>query len=638
MKLPIKIISSLLLPMLLVCFNSYILAQPSDYCVSKNNLLFMQKSKLENVRAFLSKSGYNYSSSSSEQTYVHEGYNLTYDYIQWNRQYYPSNNHFNLYYSSGKSSILDFRPDNACFNGLLFAFSKSLKGKSIVEYDKFITKFVDGNVNIEFSEFNNGEYKILIFDESQLDKDVAEIVAREEEMKKEQQELDAKYDTIVQEADDFFNTGLYEKAKLLYINASELKNSILMNAKIELCDKKICERKVAKGDSFFLIKNYEESLSSFNDALKCSSEKSVIQKKIITAETEIFNQKITSLLNQANTEFNKRNYNGALLYYKKIIELDKSNGIAVDKIAKIESIKLLLDKRSSTVFSYNALNRSEYSRFKDSVSGRLSGYVNSKTNGQIKFSYQIRFDTSGNNHSEIKVASSTIKNADQYFNKLTKSSFLKPTSEGGFFLASTESQNIDFKWNNITYKCKYNYKKMKFGQTLIDENNIISNYLSKSDLNNGKYTFKVQKATLNGQNFSNISILNYRARGPFNSIYSLIIPGKGSKIVSNGQIGKKRFSLFVYSAGLAYLAYLYRDDQYSRYKSSVTQQDMDKYFLNANISHKIFLLSAGFGASVYIYDFVWAYKRGVKNLKDSKYMRDNLNFSPKVIKSQNITY
>ncbi len=82
---------------------------------------------------------------------------------------------------------------------------------------------------------------------------------------------------------------------------------------------------------------------------------------------------------------------------------------------------------------------------------------------------------------------------------------------------------------------------------------------------------------------------------------------------------------------------LYSDEQHEKYFTATDQASIDKYYNNANTSHKIALVSGGLSASIYLYDIIWVFSKGIKNIKESKFIRKQLHEGPVIIQNQPIT-
>jgi hypothetical protein len=133
-------------------------------------------------------------------------------------------------------------------------------------------------------------------------------------------------------------------------------------------------------------------------------------------------------------------------------------------------------------------------------------------------------------------------------------------------------------------------------------------------------------------------LVKYRTVGPEAAFFSMLMPGMGTLNVTYGEKGRVRFTCFLLSSGLAIGSKLYSDAQYKSYLGATSQADIDKYYNNANISHKIALISAGISASIYLYDIKWVISKGAKNIKDSKPLRKQLQQGPVQIQNQLISW
>jgi hypothetical protein len=80
---------------------------------------------------------------------------------------------------------------------------------------------------------------------------------------------------------------------------------------------------------------------------------------------------------------------------------------------------------------------------------------------------------------------------------------------------------------------------------------------------------------------------------------------------------------------------LYSDAKYKSYLGATNQADIKRYYTNANINHKISLISRGISASIYLHDIIWVISKGAKNLKSSKPLRMQLQQGPIQIQFQN---
>lgn len=607
-------------------------------CFTRQSLLTMQKSSLDKVRVYLSKNLYEFDDSRSHDNFIYDGYSINYGAIYWNRPY-PSAE-FILYSSSGKSNIIIHRASFYCFNEILTTYSSVLKGTTEVENGELYTKFKDGNVVTEFRE-SGGEYSnytIVLYNETELKKEVKLQKELDEAMENAKQEQERMFEITKQEADSFFDAGKYDEAKRIYTRANDIKSDNYVLFRIDLCDERICNQAIGKADSAFLAKRYEEAIAAYNNVLDCAKNKTKIQEKIKQAEIAYVNEKVSSLMKTADLNFDYNKFDIALNYYTQVLQLDPLNQRAQEKVKRINIIKDVLAKRSTTVFSYSSLNPDAFRRFRDTVLSSLGLAMADKRNGNIRLSYQINFDTLGKNNSTATIPESSQKGLGKDLNTLIRNKCLTPTSEVGFFLASYEKQDVDLKWNYKTLTCKSKYGTVNLSNDDYTSSGIVRPYILNSDNPHGKFTFGVLNKELNGQKFTDVSLLKYRPKGPFNALHSVLIPGWGSHIVSNGEVGKKRLKSFLWCVGVASILKLYTNAEYEKYKNATDQDEMDRFYSNANKGQKLFLLTGGIGLSIYVYDIYWAFRKGLKNYKSSSGLRVDLRNQPRKILNQPLKF
>ena len=151
-----------------------------------------------------------------------------------------------------------------------------------------------------------------------------------------------------------------------------------------------------------------------------------------------------------------------------------------------------------------------------------------------------------------------------------------------------------------------------------------------------RYIFKIKDKEVNGKSFSDINLVNFRTVGPNAALLSMLMPGMGALKVTYGQKGWGRFTCFLISSGLAIGSKLYSDAQYKSYLNATNQTDIDKLYKNANISHKVALISGAVSASIYLHDIIWVLSKGAKNKKSSKILRNKLKQGPVNVQNQKI--
>jgi hypothetical protein len=615
-------------------------AQDNAGCLSKHQLFKMQSSSLDNIRMFLNNEGWSFDGAKSNQSYNYFDYPINYGIVSWEKSNYYNGGKILLYTSAGKPNIVLYQSNSSCFNGLLQSFNLD-KGKTHITNDKLVTIFKEADITIEFREYKNDytsrQFSILVYNSVALYREIQTLKEQAEALKKFEAEQKKKYDNALAEGDMLFSSYKFDMAKIKYLTALEIENNVLLQSKIDLCDNAICEKSISKGDSFYNANQYDKALSIFIESKECSKSLIALQEKIKITERKILDGKINIIQSKGDAYFKDQKYDMAIEQYNYIVLLDKSNIVASKKIKQIQEIKNILAKRSTTVFSYKITNNGDYFQFQNNLLNDINLLINKNKEGFLNLNYLISYDTTGANLSSVKSISTSLTGYSTYLSNISQNGILKPASEGGYFLASQENLTLDIKWSTANASYKSNSKRIFQSEYTSQNQSTIESFINRQPFKYGKYIFEIKDKEFNGKPFSDINLVKYRTIGPEAALFSMLMPGMGSLKVTYGKKGWGRFTCFLLSSGLAIGSKLYSDAQYKSYLNATSQTDIDKYYTNANISHKIALISGGISASIYLYDIIWVISKGAKNLKSSKPLRKQLQQAPVQIQNQPIT-
>ena len=615
-------------------------AQENSGCLIKNQLFKMQSTSLDDIRMFLNNEGWSFDRAKTNQSYNYFDYQINYTTVSWEKSSYY-NEGIILYNSPGKPNIVIYQSNSSCFNDLLKSFI-STKGKTSVDEDKLVTIFKENAITIEFREYKNDyssrQFSILVYNSAALYQEIQIFKDHAEALKKVEAEQKKKYDNALAEGDMLFSSSKFEIAKLKYLTALEIENNFLVQLKIDMCDKAICEKLISKGDSLYNTNQYEKALNIFIEAKGCSKSLSSLQQKIKITERKILDGKINKIQSKADVYFNDKKYDLALDNYNSILLKDKSNVYASRKIMKIREIKKILAKRSISVFSYNRTNKKDLLQFQGLLLDDMNLQIKKYKEGFLNLNYLISFDTLGNNFSAVKNISTSLTGYSNNLSRITTNSILQPASEGGYFLATQENLTFDVKWSTTKNLFKSSSKGIFQNEYPNQNINSAESFINKQPFKYGKYIFEIKNKEVNGKSYSNINLIKYRTVGPEAALFSMLMPGMGSLKVTYGKKGWGRFTWFLLLSGLAIGSKLYSNDQYKSYQNATNQTDIDEYYTNANISHKLALISGGISASIYLYDIIWVISKGSKNIKDSKQLRKQLQQGPVQIQNQSISW
>ena len=113
---------------------------------------------------------------------------------------------------------------------------------------------------------------------------------------------------------------------------------------------------------------------------------------------------------------------------------------------------------------------------------------------------------------------------------------------------------------------------------------------------------------------------NKKLAGPLCAINSMVFPGWGTKKVSYGKKGLGRSLIFFSTLLIAIVSNNNSNKQYEAYLNEKNDLSlMNIHYKNANLSHKVALISCGISASIYLYDVIWVFSKGRKNIKKRIY-------------------
>jgi len=616
-------------------------AQNNTDCLSKYQLFKMQSSNIEEIRFFLNNENWSFNGAKINQSYNYFDYPINYNIVSWEKSSYNNVGNIILYNSNGKPNIIIYQSNSTCFNSLLNSFSTA-KGKTIVNQDKLVTIFKDNGITIEFREYKNDyssrQYSILVYNSNALFQELQILKEKDEALKKLAIERNKKIANIIAEGDLLFSSNNFYDAKIKYATALDLENNSDVQSKINLCEKAICQALISQGDSLYTINKYDEAINAYSKAKECSEFQISLTEKIKIAQKKITEIKINNLQIEADRNFNSKYFSLALDKYKTILQLDKLNIYAINKVNKINEIINILEKRRTQTFSYRNTNQDDYLNLKKILLNDINNRVIQFNDGFLNLSYKINFDTSGNNISKIENLETSLKEYTQAIESIISTANLNPSNESGFFLASQERISFDVKWSTTKSIFNSNSKGIVQVKGFDQNSELIENYINRQATKFGKYTIETKSKEANGKRFFTKSLVDFKTVGPEAIFLSMILPGMGTLKVTHGEKGWGRFTLFLLSSSLSIGSKIYSNSQYEKYLSATNPTTIDKLYINANLSNKISLVSASISGSLYFYDILWVLSKGIKNIKRSSTLRNSLKKGPIVIQNDILTW
>jgi len=281
--------------------------------------------------------------------------------------------------------------------------------------------------------------------------------------------------------------------------------------------------------------------------------------------------------------------------------------------------KRFMNERATTTYDYKALFPETVKQHKVIANASVSSFVNKLDEGQLDVRLNYSFDTLGKNLSNyVVLGSSAAAFENDIYNWKSAMKYEIP-KKNGYFIKSEANLGYAINWNTKSYQFKYSKRGLKtFGYTGNDVETIRNTISTNFDAP-GKYTIKTKQVDANGSKYYLTSFTHYSGnRGPLNVLYSMALPGLGTKLVTYGEKGGGRMFWFLFSAGIAGISKYYSNQFYADYLGSTTYPDLEKNYKAANGLNKTYLFCGGIAASFYIYDFFHVLGRGFKNLGQAK--------------------
>jgi NACalpha-BTF3-like transcription factor len=631
----------IVLAFVIICCSNFCKAQVNSECFSKHQIFKIQASSLDEIRMFLNNEGWAFDGAKSNQPFNYFDYHINYDVVKWEKSSNYNIGRIFLYTANNKPNIVIYQSNSYCFNNLLTSFNAG-KGRTSIDDDKLVTIFKEGPITIEFREYKNDyssrQFSILIYNAAALNYEIQISKKAAEALKAAEEERNQTYHNAIAEGDMLFVMKDFETAKVKYLIALEIENNDLVQSKIDLCNKAICDALVSKGDSLFNENQYDGALKMYVESKECSHFSPGTQEKIKLTEKKILEARINAILNQADFLFNDKKFKLALQQYNAVLLLDPSNMTAINGVKRIQEIMSVLEKRRTSIFSYEKTNGSDLRKFQNLLLKDLEAQINTINEGYLNMKYFISYDTLGNNLSQLENISTSLPSYTTNLTSLLSSGVLNPSMESGYFLAAREHLILDLKWGEIKMNLRSNSKGLFYDDYSSQDISSVRRFIYSQPFNYGRYTLGIKRKEVNGKVFSDINLVKYTTVGPEAALLSMLMPGMGTLKVTYGKKGWGRFTGFLLSTGLAIGSKLYSDSQYQSYLLASSQPDIDSYYNNANLTHKIALISAGISASIYLYDIIWVLVRGSKNLKATRSLRRQLQSGPIPLQNQQISW
>jgi tetratricopeptide (TPR) repeat protein len=451
---------------------------------------------------------------------------------------------------------------------------------------------------------------------------------------------------FVQSAQELLTSKNYSQAILSYQRAIECHAGAAITdattTEIRRIEGKMLEAQLSQkydtGEEYFLSGSYDMALLSFEEATVLSKGSRESALKLEDLKNRIKEAKSNEFFRVADSLYNAKQFRKAIESYGDVLKLNPSNKAAKEKVAAAEKILDILHQRRTITFKYEKINSDNYLAFKSDVLKLLSTQLEAQASGFIQFETSLSFDTLGKNTSAPRVLTIDNTGFEEGLQKVHTSSRLTPPKLGDYFISSFDTERFELDWK--TEEIQFNTKRLNLvGPQMAGVSSVCTEYLKRKPYCYGRSTFSVRTKTLNGKEFVDIGLIDYRPKGmPSSAFASLILPGLGSLKVTHGRKGWLSMVGFFTMAGSAVVFESLSAQRYTSYKAATDQEQTTRLYNEANNMHKASLVCASLATTIYVSDFIRALSVASKNKRNSERLKAAVKKNSFEVQYQPLSY
>jgi len=377
---------------------------------------------------------------------------------------------------------------------------------------------------------------------------------------------------------------------------------------------------VQRAESAYYQKQYAVAKQAYNEAITLKPEnEEILSDKIAEIDINIFCQNADNFFKTKQYQKAKDEYGKALLI-KQNTKIDEIKS----KIKEIDEFILFLKERAYRKYDYQDLENSNYTIYNQKIEDELKKYLLNEQNiskSDVKIICEI--DTFGVTTSKFTSSTQDI-NFVKKLDELSKSVKLNPVFVNGYSANAKAEFIYAIEANHAVIKAK---RRAEIISSKNSDFNLYSSNIN-SELSSapyGTYTFNMNKAVINNQEYNNNQLVKMiGSGGPSNALLSIIIPGLGVSNVTGGAKSGLSTTLWTYGfIGAGIGCKLWSNSEYKAYHSATTQDEIDKHYNLANGLNQAFYVSVGTGVVIWLYDIIWVTNKGAANKKAQKSWKQN---------------
>ena len=271
---------------------------------------------------------------------------------------------------------------------------------------------------------------------------------------------------------------------------------------------------------------------------------SFYKKQLLQMKSDLKTKAVGYYSSKSSNEKTSRNYPLAITYLDSLLMFDYENKLASNERNELISINAFLKERKTKIFNFWESNNYVKENLFREYKSKCYSLIND-ADGHFAFTINIISDTNCVIKPKIEWTTAPSDHIIFSDNELNRYS-AKPYQKYGFCANSVGSLSFDINWSSTHYKLFW------VDGSVIKNSGVSStldNYLSqKYPLVNGRFNYSKSNVSFNGESSEKIQITDFKTRGPVNAIFSLVVPGSGTFLVTYGRKGYKPLGLFLAGA------------------------------------------------------------------------------------------
>lgn len=413
---------------------------------------------------------------------------------------------------------------------------------------------------------------------------------------------------------------LYQENKIKQIEAQKLEKLNFLHS-------------LHLSDSLYEIREFEQAFLLLDSLTPPLEYEKIYNEKRELTHLAIKNRDIALLLEEGKSFVETNQFYRAKEKFEKIIRLDSSHIFAKEQLTEIEKKIAVLAIRSTTVFDYYKEHSAVIDTLYCEIEDWINTFIEDLSYGTLQGTVEIKVDTFGQNQSlfllDTFICDTSIEAIKKQelvtFMEAMLSSFaILPVTKENIFVQASSLMQLSLNWDTKDIVAKFNQYKIKIQKKDAQWQPEIASLLFSDLYPTGKYHFSIKDKKFNNRSLTDISFKKINFVGPEAAFYSMLFPGVGTILTTQGKHGIGAMTTFVIFGAGTVVSYIYSRKLASQAATFPTDSpEYEKYRMNSNLLMTGAYAGIGICGVIYISDVVTALIKGIDNLKKASAIKKN---------------